>query len=165
MRRLPFLLMLVATPVAAQETRSLAPGAASPPATIDRLSWLAGSWTGEAMGDRVTETYSAPLGGRITGHFAAGDGKGGISFTELVDYVPVGGSIAYRVRHFAPDMKGWEDKDGKPVVFPLVAIEGERWYFDGMTIDRTGPDAFTMWVRIGEGGKAKEMPFRLVRAR
>lgn len=165
MRRMLFVLLFAATPVAAQETRSLPAGAASPPASIDRLAWLAGSWTGEAMGGPVTETYSAPLGGRITGHFAAGDGKGGVSFTELVEYVPAGRSIAYRVRHFGPDMAGWEDKTGKPVVFPLVAVEGRRWYFDGMTIDRTGPDALTMWVRIDEGGKVEEMPFRLVRAR
>jgi hypothetical protein len=170
MRRLLYVLLFVAMPVAAQETRSLAPGAASPDATIDQLGWLAGSWTGEAMGDRVTETYSAPLGGRITGHFVAGDGKGGVSIAELVDYVPVGRSIAYRVRHFGPDMKGWEDKTGVPVVFPLVAVEGlgrdrARWYFDGMTLERTGPDALTMWVRIGDGAKVDEVPFRLVRAR
>jgi hypothetical protein len=165
MRRLLYLMLLVATPALAQETRSLTPGAVSPAATVDQLAWLAGSWVGEAMGDRVTETYSAPLGGRITGHFSAGDGKGGVSFTDLVDYVPVGRSIAYRVRHFAPDMTGWEDKTGKPVVFPLVAIEGARWYFDGMTIDRTGRDTFTMWVRIGEGEKAQDTPFRFARVR
>lgn len=165
MRVMLGVLVMVATPVAAQETRSLAAGAASPAADIVQLSWLAGSWTGEAMGDRVTETYSAPLGGRITGHFVAGDGKGGVAFTELVDYVSAGKSVAYRVRHFAPDMTGWEDKDGKPVVFPLVAVEGARWYFDGMTLDRTGPDALTMWVRIGAGSKAKDVPFRLTRMR
>jgi hypothetical protein len=168
MRRMMIALLPVTftltAPSAAQETRSLAPGARSPAATIDQLGWLAGSWTGEAMGGPVSETYSAPLGGRITGHFVASDGKGGVSFTELVDYVPVGRSIAYRVRHFGPDMKGWEDKTGKPVVFPLVAVEGSRWYFDGMTLDRTAPDALTMWVRIEDGGRATDVPFRLARA-
>ncbi|EIZ78546.1 hypothetical protein WSK_2591 [Novosphingobium sp. Rr 2-17] len=164
MIRMLCLLLLAATPAAAQETRSLSAGGTSPRAAIDQLGWLVGSWTGEAMGDRVAETYSAPLGGRIVGHFVAGDGKGGVSFTELVEYVPLNGSIAYRVRHFGPDMKGWEDKIGVPVVFPLVAVEGARWYFDGMTIDRTGPDALTMWVRIGDGAKANEVPFRLKRA-
>lgn len=117
------------------------------------------------MGAAVTETYSAPLGGRITGHFAMADGKGGVAFTEIVDYVPLGRSLAYRVRHFSPDMTGWEDKTGKPVVFPLVAVEKDRWFFDGMTLDRTGPDALTMWVRITEGGVSSDVPFRLTRAR
>lgn len=157
-------LILAFAPAAAQETRALG-GGVSPPASIDQLAWLAGSWVGTGMGSQVTETYSAPLGGRITGHFAMADGKGGVAFTEIVDYVPVGRSIAYRVRHFNPDMTGWEDGTGKPVVFPLVAVERNRWYFDGMTLERTGRDTLTMWVRMAEGGTAKEAPFRFRRAR
>ena len=147
-----------------QHTRERS-GAESPPAAIEDLAWLSGSWVGTGLGAEVTETYSAPLGGRITGHFVMADGTGGTAFTEIVDYVPVGRSIAYRVRHFNPDMTGWEDKSGKPVVFPLVAAEKDRWLFDGMTIERTGPDALTMWVRMKEGGKVTEAPFRLARAK
>jgi len=157
-------LALATAPAAAQQTRSLG-GGTSPAASIDQLAWLAGSWVGTGMGSDVTETYSAPLGGRITGHFAMADGKGGVAFTELVDYVPAGQSLAYRVRHFNPDMTGWEDRTGKPVVFPLVAIEGNRWFFDGMTLERNGSDALTMWVRITEDGKTQEVPFRFTRAR
>ena len=164
MRRLLLPLLLIAAPATAQTIRSATPGAAPPAATIDQLAWLAGSWRGAALGGQVAETYSAPLGGRITGHFVATNAKGGVAFTEIVEYVPVGNSLAYRVRHFGPDMKGWEDESGKPVVFPLVAVEKDRWFFDGMTIERTGPDALTMWVRIDDGGAAKDVPFRLVRA-
>lgn len=156
-------LFMAATPQ--HHTRALN-GAEPPPAAIEDLAWLAGSWVGTGLGADVTETYSAPLGGRITGHFVMADGKGGTAFTEIVDYVPVGRSIAYRVRHFNPDMTGWEDKTGKPVVFPLVAVEKDRWFFDGMTIERTGPDALTMWVRMrDDGGTVSEAPFRLTRVR
>lgn len=154
------LLALVAAPAAAQQTRRAAPGAPPPPATVEQLAWLAGSWMGEAMGGPVTETYSAPLGGRITGHFVLGDGKGGVVFSELVDYVPEQGSIVYRVRHFGPDMAGWEDKTGQPVRFPLVAVEGGKWFFDGMTLERTGADALTMWVNID----GRDTPFRFTRS-
>jgi hypothetical protein len=116
------------------------------------------------MGAEVTETYSAPLGGRITGHFAMADGKGGVAFTELVDYVPVGRSLAYRVRHFNPDMTGWEDKTGKAILFALVAVEKDHWFFDGMTIERTAANAMTMWVRTNDKGKVAEVPFRFTRA-
>lgn len=156
-------MLALAVPAAAQNTRSL-DGGTPPPASIDQLSWLAGSWVGTGMGADVTETYSAPLGGRITGHFAMADGKGGVAFTEIVDYVPLRTSLAYRVRHFNPDLSGWEDKTGKPVIFPLVAIEKDRWFFDGMTLDRTGPNALTMWVRITRNGTTSEVPFRFVRA-
>lgn len=147
-----------------QHTRALN-GAESPPAAIEDLAWLAGSWVGTGLGADVTETYSAPLGGRITGHFAMTDDKGGTAFTEIVDYVPVGSSIAYRVRHFNPDMTGWEDRTGKPFVFPLVAVEKDRWFFDGMTIERTGADTLTMWVRMNADGSVTEAPFRLTRVR
>lgn len=157
-------LALAAIPAAAQQTRVLGEET-SPPASIEQLAWLAGSWVGTGMGAPVTETYSAPLGGRITGHFVMADEKGGVSFTEIVDYVPLGDSIAYRVRHFGPDMKGWEDATGIPIVFPLVAVEGDRWYFDGMTLERTGPDQLTMWVRISDEGKVEDVPFRFTRAR
>ncbi|MHA6719930.1 DUF6265 family protein [Sphingomonas sp. RS6] len=157
-------LCLLALPASAQHTRSAA-GESPPPATIDDLAWLAGSWVGTGMGSAVTETYSAPLGGRITGHFAMADDKGGVAFTEIVDYVPQGRSLAYRVRHFNPDMTGWEDATGKPVVFPLVAVERDRWFFDGMTLERTGPDKITIWVRMTENGATQELPFRLTRAK
>lgn len=163
-RSLTAVLLALATPAAAQNTRALN-GGVSPAASIDDLAWLGGSWVGTGMGARVTETYSAPLGGRITGHFAMADDKGGVAFTEIVDYVPIGNSLAYRVRHFNPDMSGWEDKTGKPVVFPLVAVEKGRWFFDGMTVERTGPDALTMWVRMTEDGKSQEIPFHFTRAR
>ena len=155
--------LALSAPVAAQHTRGL-DGGESPAASVDQLDWLAGRWVGTGMGAAVTETYSARLGGRITGHFVMADGKGGVAFTEIVDYVPVGRSIAYRVRHFNPDMTGWEDKTGTPVTFPLVAIETDRWFFDGMTVERTGPDAMTLWVRMTEKGAVREEPFRLVRA-
>lgn len=154
----------LATPAAAQHTRTLG-DSAPPSASIAQLDWLAGSWVGTGMGADVTETYSAALGGRISGHFVMADGKGGVAFTELVDYLPVGQSLAYRVRHFNADMTGWEDKTGKPVQFALVAVEKDRWFFDGMTLEPTGPDALTMWVRITEQGKTEEVPFRFVRAR
>lgn len=157
------LLALAATPAAAQHTRA-PDGGVPPPPSIDQLAWLAGSWVGTGMGAEVTETYSAPLGGRITGHFVMADGKGGVAFTELVDYVPLGRSLGYRVRHFNPDMTGWEDRSGRPVLFALVAIEGDRWFFDGMTLERNGHDALTMWVRITEGGKTQDVPFRFTRA-
>lgn len=159
-----FVLTASALPAAAQHTRTLGT-ATPPPASIDELGWLAGSWVGTGMGQPVTETYSASLGGRISGHFAMADGKGGIVFTEIVDYVPDGPSLAYRVRHFNPDLSGWEDKTGKPVIFRLVAVERDRWFFDGMTLERTGPDALTLWVRIGKADATREEAFRLTRQR
>lgn len=150
-------------PAAAQETRGLAPGTASPPATVDQLGWLAGSWRGEGYGGPATEVYSAPEGGQISGHFVQQDGKGGVAFYEIMQIVPRGGSLVYRLRHFNYDLTGWEDaKAGKAVEFPLVKIEGDTVWWNGMTMRREGADAMVVWVRIdGEGGAPdKEIAFR-----
>lgn len=167
MRRWLIGLALVAAPSAhGQEVRS-ADGAAPVAASIEQLAWLAGSWEGDGLGGPASETYSRVQGGQLTGHFVQSDGKGGIAFTEIIHLGPHGEggrSLAYRVRHFHPDMRGWEDKSGAPVVFPLVAVERDRWYFDGLTIHREAPDRMTMWVRIGEGGSAREAAFRYRRA-
>lgn len=51
-------------PLAAEETRSLRPGAAPATAGIAQLDWLAGTWRGEGLGGEATEIYSLPQPGR-----------------------------------------------------------------------------------------------------
>ena len=159
-------LLALASPARAQETRSLAPGAKSPPATVSQLAWLTGAWRGEGLGAPATEVYSAPQGGGMAGHFVQEDGKGGVAFYELMQVVPRGGSIVYRLRHFGADLKGWEDATGKAVEFPLVAIEADAVHFDGLTLRRSGADAMTAWVKIRhDDGKTEELAFRYRRVR
>lgn len=128
---------LVAATGLAQQTRVLPAGAQSPAAKVADLSWLVGEWKGEGFDAQLYETYSAPVGGQMPGHFyIAKDGKP--SMYEFVMIAEVGDSIEYRVRHFNPDMTAWEDKD-RFIRFPLVAAEKDAWYFEGLTIRRTGP--------------------------
>lgn len=156
---LAVLLALAVAPALAQQTRVLEPGASSPAAKVSDLSWLVGEWKGEGFGSDLFESYSAPIGGQMPGHFyVANDGKP--SMYEFVMIAEVGDSIEYRVRHFNPDMTAWEEKE-RFVRFPLVAAEGDSWYFDGLTIRRTGPDSSEHVVRIkGKDGKASEAVLR-----
>ncbi|WP_404335345.1 DUF6265 family protein [Sphingomonas sp. MMS12-HWE2-04] len=158
------MLMGAALPAAAQETRTLAAGAKSPPAKIEQLGWLAGTWRGDGLGGAATEVYSIQAG-TIAGHFLQENEQGGALFYELMQIVPRDGSLIYRLRHFGASLKGWEDVTGDAVEFPLIAIEGDAVYFDGMTFRRTGPDEMTVWAKISDQGKEKEMPFRYRRAR
>jgi hypothetical protein len=149
------LLLLAPVPAVAEQTRTLAPGAQSPAAKVSDLAWLVGEWTGEGFGAQLYETYSAPIGGQMPGHFyVAKDGKP--SMYEFVMIAETGDSIEYRVRHFNPDMTAWEDK-ASFVRFPLVAVEGDSWFFDGLTIRRTGPDTADQIVLIKQkDGKESE---------
>jgi hypothetical protein len=40
-----------------ENTVRLAEGAASPPATLGGMAWLAGSWRGEGLGGQVEEVF------------------------------------------------------------------------------------------------------------
>lgn len=148
-------LALIPATASADETRSLAPGAASPKASIADAAWASGRWVGEGFGAVVEEVMSPPAGDAMIGHFRA-VGKDGPSFYEIVQIREERGSLVYRVKHFNPDLKGWEEKD-KTIDFPLVASDREALYFDGLTVKRTGPDEVTHWVRIkGKDGKIEE---------
>jgi hypothetical protein len=143
-------LALIPAAAAAGETRSLPPGGVSPRASIADAAWVAGRWVGEGFGAVVEEVMSPPAGNAMIGHFRM-VGKDGPSFYELVQIREENGSLVYRVKHFHPDLKGWEERDNT-VDFRLVAAERDSLYFDGLTIKRTGPDEVTHWVRI----KAKD---------
>jgi hypothetical protein len=150
---------IVATPLSAAETRSRVEGVAAPAANIADLGWLAGHWVGKGLGGRATEVYSAPAGGQIVGHFGSQDKDGSVRFYELMTIAAKGNSLTYRIKHFNPDMTGWEAKDTF-VSFDLVATEPHVWYFDGMTIRRTAADAMTVTVLIHpDSGKTFEAPF------
>lgn len=148
MRAVTIVFVFVASlmPARADETRALPPGGASPKAGISDAAWLAGRWVGEGFGAVVEEVMSPPAGNAMIGHFRMAD-KDGPSFYEIVQIREERGSLVYRVKHFHPDLKGWEEKD-KTVDFPLVAVSRDALYFDGLTIARTGPGEVTHWVRV-----------------
>lgn len=142
---------IVSGRASAAETRSPTPGSPPPAARIDDLAWLTGTWAGEGLGGQAIEVYSGPAGGQMVGHFRQAD-KGGIRFYELVSIAENNGTLTYRIKHFNPDLTGWEEK-AQVVSFPLVAVEPDVWFFDGLTLRRTGPDTMVETVRISDKGE------------
>lgn len=137
---------LPAVALAAPDVRSLAAGEASPAATLRDVAWLEGRWVGQGLGGEAEETYSPAAGGAMIGSFrSARDGKP--FFYEFVVLQERAGSLVYRLKHFWPDGRAWEDKD-QWVEFPLVAVTPQAIYLDGCTFERTGPDTMEVHVRI-----------------
>lgn len=100
----------------------------------------------------------------MTGHFLQETPSGSVRFSELLQIVPRGGSLVYRLRHFNADLTGWEDaKGGRAVEFPLVAITPTRVDWDGMSMRREGDDTMTVWLRIGGKDGPREAAFRYKR--
>ncbi len=153
-------LFLAAVPAFAAETRTAPEGHVPPPATVAQLGWLAGTWTGEGIGGApATEVYSPPAGGSLAGHFVQQDGEGGIAFFELMQIAEVDGSLVYRLKHFGPDLVGWEDK-AEMETFPLVALEPSAAYFDGLTIRREGDTLISAVLVRQDDGSVEEYVFR-----
>jgi hypothetical protein len=145
-----------------ENTVRLAGGSASPPATITDMAWFAGHWTGEGLGGQVEEIWSPAQAGAMMGMFRLLlDGK--TAFYELMTLVEENGSLVLRVKHFNPDLTGWEDK-GESVAFALVAVDGDRYLFDGLTIHRQRDDTITIYVAISsKDGTVREEVFRYAR--
>jgi hypothetical protein len=158
------LLLFASAPTFAQETRSAVPGAPPPPATLADLAWLVGIWEGQGITGPAREIYLPPMGGQMAGHFTQSRGDG-IWFYEIVTIVERAGSLSYRLRHFNADLTGWEERN-EVRDFPLVAREGDAFYFDDLTIRRDGLDGLIGAVRIrNPDGTSREAVFRYRRVR
>lgn len=141
-----------------RETRAAVEGESPPSASIDELAWLAGSWIGEGLGGVAREFYSPPMGGIITGHFVYQRGES-MGFSEILSIAPLGDSLIYRLKHFNPDLTGWEEKD-EVIEFPLIAREGDAFFFNGLTVRKDGDDGLVVAVRLDQGGEVGEAVFR-----
>lgn len=135
------------------EVKSLGDGV-SPPAAIDELAWLVGHWEGTGLGGRSEEIVAPPQDGQMMGMFRQSKADGSLMFYEFYLLVEAENSLELRIKHFNPDFSGWEEKDDY-VAFPLVAVEEQAVYFDGLTFKMTGPDEMRSAVMIDDRERAE----------
>jgi len=131
--------------------------AVRPKASIEDLAWLAGSWQGEGLGGAVEEVWLAPSAGTMVGVFKAAREEKPF-FYEIVLLVEEKGSITLKLKHFHPDLKGWEEKD-EVVEFPLVALKEKEALFSGLTYRLTKADELRAYVAVERQGKTEELEF------
>ena len=115
-------------------------------ATLQDLAWLAGEWSGTGLGGATEETWSAPAGGAMMGMFRlVKDGR--VVFYEFLTLVEQDGAVLLRLKHFNPDLTGWEEK-ADFVTFRLLKATATEAYFDGLTFRRDGPDRTHIYLAI-----------------
>lgn len=160
---------LAAVPATAQETRVGEAGFDSPPATLGDAAWLVGQWSGTGIGGaEAHESWLVPSGDTMVGTFVQETAEGGILFTEHMYLMEQDGSLLVKLKHFNPDMTGWEDKDGM-VTFRLLATEPCALYFHALTyrcVDSdTGPSSgMVVAVRMkSDNPEPQELVFRFRR--
>ncbi len=135
-------------------TRAYEAGAPPPAATLADIAWLEGHWRGSSS----EEIWSAPAGGAMMGMFRYVRQDTTV-FYELMALVEENNTLALKLKHFNPDLTGWEEKD-EVRVFRLVQRAPNRFYFDGLTVERRGADS--VYVYLGDkqaDGSVRELVF------
>ena len=134
----------------------------SPKATINDVTWISGTWKGEAFGGITEEIWSEPLGDSIMASFKlVAEGK--VQFYEIEIIRELKESLILQLKHFHGDLKGWETKD-QTVDFPLVKITDLAVYFDGMTFEKVSEKEMNVYVLMHEkDGSTNEMKFNYKR--
>jgi hypothetical protein len=121
-------------PGSTKNTLTSVPGTVPPRAKIEDVAWIAGHWKGPSRGGVTEEDWSTPMGGAMMASCRLiRDGK--IVFYELAVIAEEAGSLMLRLKHFHPDLRGWEEKS-EVLAFPLVKLAKDAAYFDGVTFRR-----------------------------
>ena len=145
-----------------ENTLKLAEGHACEKATIDDAAWLAGSWRGTGLGGFSEETWSQPEAGVMFGTYRLIK-EGKPVFYEMMWLLETQGTIILRLKHFNPDLTGWEEKD-KSVDFKFVKKDGKRMYFSGLTFENASEDELNIYLALRQrDGTIKEEVFRMKR--
>lgn len=151
--------LLFLTLSAAAETASTPP---SPPPSIEDMAWLAGHWTGTGLGGRCEETWTAPDAGVMVGTFRLIKDEKTI-FYEFLTLSVIDGRMVMRLKHFNPDMTGWEEKE-KFVEFAHTGTEGNTVNFGALRFVRESADRLTIFLKLrSNDGSVHEEKFEMRR--
>jgi hypothetical protein len=129
--------------------------AAQSSTSVSDLSWMAGHWRGEAFGGICEEVWSPEFGGTMVGTFKLVSGKK-INFYEIMTITSDSAGPTLNVKHFNPDLTGWEEKD-EVMSFSFVSAGVGQVTFSGLTYERTAEDSLRITVSVkGADGSARQ---------
>ncbi len=118
-------------------------------AEIADLSWMVGYWKGPGLNGECDELWMPAQDNSMIGVFRYSE-KGKLIFTEYMAIEEEKRKINLKVKHFSANFSPWEEKDHW-VNFPLIKIEGQTAYFNGLTIQRSG-DKMTIKLVMEHNG-------------
>lgn len=138
---------LLAAETLTPNTLKLAKDEASPQATIDEMAWYAGTWRGTGLGGDNEEIWSAPRHGSMMGMYRLLVDDRPV-FYEFLTLGEEQDSLTLRIKHFHPDLRGWEHRD-ESMQMRLVAKRNGRYYFEGLTFETNAArDAVTIYLAV-----------------
>lgn len=133
-------------------------------ATVSDIEWITGNWAGKGLGGNVTENWTRTGGDRLIGTFSlVKDGKP--VFFEFMQLLVEKENLVLRIKHFNPDMVGWEEKD-KTVDFKFIKKDKNRVYFSGLTFEKIGKKKLNIYIAFRQKDKPyTEEVFRFKRSK
>jgi len=151
--------MLLFTTAAAQTARTehtfgLDDPDSRPPATLDDVAWLVGSWRGEAFGGTFEEVWNPPSKGSMVGFFKF-MGDEAVGFYEILLLVEEEGTLNLKVKHFNPDFTAWEEK-ADYVNFRFIKADDDAIHFSGISFYRVSDTEMHGYIRMKSGDEIRE---------
>lgn len=118
---------------------------------VEDLNWIVGYWTGPGLGGECEEVWMPAVDGHMVGTFRFWE-SGKLVFFEFMNLIQEGESISMKLKHFNPDLSGWEEKE-EWTTFRLIELSENKVWFDGLTIERIGDDMIYQLALIENGKK------------
>ncbi len=116
---------------------------------IEDLNWMVGYWAGPGLGGECEEVWMPGKDDQMVGTFRFWmDGE--LVFSEFMNLVQVGESISMKLKHFNPDLTGWEEKE-EWTTFRLIELSENTAWFHGLTIKCQG-DELLFQLALTENG-------------
>ncbi len=132
-----------------------------PAASLEDVSWLVGSWSGEAFGSNFEEVWNPASAGSMVGMWKLlKDDQ--VVFYELMLLVEEEGSLSIKVKHFSEDFTAWEDKE-EFVQFRLVKITADEIHFAGISFYRINDDEIHAYIVMKHDGEVREEKMTYIR--
>jgi len=111
---------------------------------INDYAWLAGSWVGDGFGGTSEEMWSPPSAdGTMMGVFRHHKEDGSLNFYEFL----VLDSTGLRLKHFTPDLVGWETKE-KFVTFEMVDFTKDKIELKGLVFERKSKNELEIRLKL-----------------
>ena len=130
----------------------------TPAFRIEDYQWLAGSWIGDGFGGVSEETWSFPIDGTMMGMYRHHKDEK-IVFYEFLLLDETG----MRLKHFNPDLTGWEDKEGM-VTFEMISFSKTKLEMKGLVFELKSENEMEIRLRLSENGEVRTEVFTMKRA-
>lgn len=122
-------------------------------------AWLEGRWVGDGFGGISEEVWSAPSrDDKMMGIYRHHNVDGKLNFYEFIVLDEAG----MRLKHFSPNLKGWEEKD-KHVTFKMVTLKENIIEMEGMVYKFIAPNKMEIHLQMRKGEKDGKQVFQMTR--